>query len=69
MTAGMIACGTYKNHPNVIWTNEEKLMLSDVSAIRPPSTNCTPGGRSTADRTVSRAEAQAAQQGLSAWRR
>ncbi|OOK80468.1 putative serine/threonine-protein kinase pknH [Mycobacterium kansasii] len=30
VTAGMIACGTYKNHPNVIWTNEEKLMLSDV---------------------------------------
>ncbi len=29
--AGLIACGTYNNHPNVIWTNEEKLMLSDVS--------------------------------------
>ncbi|CAM4226250.1 Serine/threonine-protein kinase PknH [Mycobacterium basiliense] len=29
-TAGMIACGTYKNHPNVIWSNEAKLMLSDV---------------------------------------
>ncbi|WP_264078841.1 hypothetical protein [Mycobacterium szulgai] len=28
--AGMIACGTYKNHPNVIWSNESKLMLSDV---------------------------------------
>ncbi|MGD1346762.1 serine/threonine-protein kinase [Mycobacterium seoulense] len=30
VTAGMIACGTYKNHPNVIWTNESKLMLCDV---------------------------------------
>ncbi|OBI19064.1 serine/threonine-protein kinase [Mycobacterium sp. E2497] len=30
-TAGLIACGTYNNHPNVIWTNDEKLMLSDVS--------------------------------------
>ncbi|BBX95606.1 serine/threonine-protein kinase [Mycobacterium lacus] len=30
VTAGMIACGTYKNHPNVIWSNEAKLMLSDV---------------------------------------
>ncbi|OBH88518.1 serine/threonine-protein kinase [Mycobacterium sp. E2733] len=30
VTAGMIACGTYKNHPNVIWTNEAKLMLCDV---------------------------------------
>ncbi|WP_167542673.1 hypothetical protein [Mycobacterium europaeum] len=30
MTAGMIACGTYTNHPNVIWTNEAKLMLCDV---------------------------------------
>ena len=29
--AGMIACGNYNNHPNVIWTNDEKLMLSDVS--------------------------------------
>ncbi|KAA1244413.1 histidine kinase [Mycobacterium simiae] len=28
--AGMIACGTYKNRPNVIWTNDEKLMLSDA---------------------------------------
>ncbi|MGD1241827.1 serine/threonine-protein kinase [Mycobacterium seoulense] len=28
--AGLIACGTY-NHPNVVWTNDEKLMLSDVS--------------------------------------
>ncbi|MCV7195982.1 serine/threonine-protein kinase [Mycobacterium angelicum] len=30
VVAGMIACGTYKNHPNVIWSNESKLMLSDV---------------------------------------
>jgi serine/threonine protein kinase len=29
-TAGQIACGTYKNHPNVIWSNEAKLTLSDV---------------------------------------
>ena len=29
--AGLIACGTYNNHPNVIWTNDQKLMLSDVS--------------------------------------
>jgi hypothetical protein len=27
----MIACGNYDNHPNVIWTNDEKLMLSDVA--------------------------------------
>jgi serine/threonine kinase PknH len=30
VTAGMIACGTYKNHPNLIWSNESKLILSDV---------------------------------------
>lgn len=30
VTAGMIACGTYKNRPNVIWSNEAKLTLSDV---------------------------------------
>ncbi len=30
VTAGMIACGTYKNHPNVIWSNQDKLMLCDV---------------------------------------
>ena len=30
VSAGMIACGTYKNQPNVIWSNEGKLMLSDV---------------------------------------
>ncbi len=29
-TAGMVACGTYKNHPNLIWSNESKLVLSDV---------------------------------------
>jgi serine/threonine kinase PknH len=29
-TAGMIACATYKNQPNVIWSNESKLMLADV---------------------------------------
>jgi serine/threonine kinase PknH len=28
--AGMIACGTYKNHPNLIWSNHTKLVLSDV---------------------------------------
>ncbi|CAM3353029.1 serine/threonine protein kinase [Mycobacterium intermedium] len=30
VTAGQIACGTYKNHPNVIWSNDAKLVLSDV---------------------------------------
>ena len=30
-TSGMLACGTYNNHPNVIWTYDEKLMLSDVA--------------------------------------
>ena len=30
VTAGMIACGTYKDKPNVIWTHEDNLMLSDV---------------------------------------
>lgn len=29
--AGMIACGNYDSHPNVIWTNDDKLMLGDVS--------------------------------------
>jgi serine/threonine protein kinase len=29
--AGLIACGTYNGHPNVVWTNDEKLMLSDVT--------------------------------------
>jgi serine/threonine-protein kinase len=30
VTAGQIACATYKNHPNVIWSNSAKLMLCDV---------------------------------------
>jgi serine/threonine kinase PknH len=30
VVAGMLACGTYKNHPNLIWSNESKLVLSDV---------------------------------------
>lgn len=30
VTAGQIACATYKNHPNLIWSNQAKLMLSDV---------------------------------------
>ncbi len=30
VTAGMIACGTYKDHPNLIWSNQDKLMLGDV---------------------------------------
>ncbi len=30
VTVGMIACATYKNRPNVIWSNEAKLMLNDV---------------------------------------
>jgi serine/threonine kinase PknH len=30
VTAGQIACATFKNHPNVIWSNQAKLMLSDV---------------------------------------
>jgi serine/threonine-protein kinase len=30
VTAGMVACGTYKNHPNLIWSNESKLLLCDV---------------------------------------
>ncbi|OBB79210.1 serine/threonine protein kinase [Mycobacterium colombiense] len=29
--AGLIACGTYNNHPNVIWSNDARLMLSDVT--------------------------------------
>ncbi len=29
--AGMIACGKYNDHPNVIWTNDRQLMLSDVT--------------------------------------
>ncbi|OMC46159.1 serine/threonine-protein kinase [Mycobacterium sp. IS-1264] len=30
VTAGMVACATYKDHPNVVWTNDAKLMLCDV---------------------------------------
>jgi serine/threonine kinase PknH len=30
VVAGMIACGTYKDHPNLIWSNQSKLVLSDV---------------------------------------
>lgn len=29
--AGLIACGTYNHHPNVIWSNDARLMLSDVT--------------------------------------
>jgi serine/threonine kinase PknH len=29
-TAGLIACGTYNSRPNVVWTFDGKLMLSDV---------------------------------------
>ena len=35
VTAGLIACATYKNHPNVIWSNQAKLMLSDVYGDHP----------------------------------
>jgi serine/threonine kinase PknH len=31
LVAGMMACGTYNNRPNLIWTNDQRLMLSDVS--------------------------------------
>jgi serine/threonine kinase PknH len=31
VVAGMIACGTYNDRANVIWTNDQKLMLSDVA--------------------------------------
>ncbi|OBA58207.1 protein kinase [Mycobacterium sp. 1100029.7] len=27
---GMIACGTYENHPNMVWSNQVKLLLCDV---------------------------------------
>ena len=30
VTAGQIACATYKNQPNVVWSNTAKLTLSDV---------------------------------------
>lgn len=29
--AGLIACGTSDNHANVIWSNDARLMLSDVT--------------------------------------
>ena len=29
-TAGMFACATYQDHPNLIWTNNDSLILSDV---------------------------------------
>lgn len=28
--AGKIACGTFKNHSNVVWSNYDKLILNDV---------------------------------------
>ncbi|HTQ20063.1 serine/threonine-protein kinase, partial [Mycobacterium sp.] len=34
--AGQVACATYKNQPNVIWSNEGKLVLSDVFGGPPP---------------------------------
>ena len=30
VTAGQIACATYKGHPNLIWSNQGKLILCDV---------------------------------------
>ncbi|ODR09007.1 protein kinase [Mycobacterium sherrisii] len=27
---GMIACGTYENHPNMVWSNQQRLLLCDV---------------------------------------
>jgi serine/threonine-protein kinase len=27
---GMVACGTYENHPNMVWSNQVKLLLCDV---------------------------------------
>ena len=30
-TGGMVACGTYNNQPNLIWTFDKRLMLSDVA--------------------------------------
>ena len=35
VTVGQIACGTYKNQPNLIWSNEQKLTLSDVFGDSP----------------------------------
>jgi serine/threonine-protein kinase len=31
VTGGMIACGTSNDHPNLIWTFDKKLMLSEVT--------------------------------------
>ncbi|WP_156690009.1 hypothetical protein [Mycobacterium sp. Marseille-P9652] len=28
--AGEIACATYKGHPNLVWSNQSKLLLCDV---------------------------------------
>jgi serine/threonine protein kinase len=33
---GMVACGTYNNHPNMVWSNQVKLLLCDVLGD-PPS--------------------------------
>ncbi|OBJ49400.1 serine/threonine-protein kinase [Mycobacterium sp. 1423905.2] len=30
VTAGQLACGTYHGHPNIVWSNEAKLTLSDT---------------------------------------
>ena len=50
VTAGMVACATYKNQPNVIWSNQAKLMLSDVFGDPPAiDGSAQRGGRSTAD--------------------
>jgi serine/threonine-protein kinase len=27
---GVVACGTYNNHPNMVWSNQVKLLLCDV---------------------------------------
>jgi serine/threonine kinase PknH len=35
VTAGMVACSTYKNQPNVTWTNEANLMLGDSFGAPP----------------------------------
>jgi serine/threonine kinase PknH len=35
VTAGMVACATYKNQPNVIWTNQAKLLLNDAFGAPP----------------------------------
>ncbi len=45
-TAGQIACATYKNQANVVWSNTAKLTLSDTFSAMAPSMICTRGGRS-----------------------